>query len=884
MNRIISTLGAIATCKLAVLVSQVAKQGRAGYLAMSHSAIGFVTPLALRALSRHTGGVSLTDEKPSSQQPFARRLPSPIEQMHLLCLLLPFLVFVGGICQGQDALPISSQPTVVFSAAGYRYGEDGLPLAAQVTLVRNSAAGDTTVNVSFPGSGTATAGSDYDSIPVAVTFNGNELTKTIEIHLTQDNIVELDETCDLMLSAVSNATIGTQNSATVTIINDDSATISIDDVSMAEGNGTGQTYFKFTVSLSQPVDIPIRFTPKISSSDPTETLIAFWEGNAFGQASPLTHTIWVGVGQDSIVELDEQFLVTLGYLESFGRNITFLDNQGIGTILNDDQSVISVTGGDVIEGDSGTPKMVFTLTMSKEVDVPVTALIVSVSGGATDGVDFRSKSSRVTVTTSGTRFEIDIIPDNLAESTEYIITVLQKRLVEASGRDVILRNGVNGFIFNYGIRDDDFSPISYDDGTYQGVEGDILTINSSLGVLANDTDQDDGNGPAHLSAIVKSPPTHGKLVLDINGGFRYTPAPNFFGADSFTYVASDGTNQSLVKTVRINVTEQIDLAVGVDLLQSVLVAGGEALEVFRVSVTNKGPSDATGVKLNQNTVFPAHVNIISATPTAGTFSGGVWSLDLKENATATLTVTVQAESTAVGGSNVIPFGFSVSASNQPEVNSTNNMAVASASIINAADTNAAITASPKIDRQSGLLVSKVTVTNHGSVQIPAFRLYVRNLPRDIRVYNAHGIRTYGTPPIELPYLLLNRPLSAGASITLTIEFFRPSLDSRFTPQYEIELLRVSETEPTSASSGIPVTRNQMLSNRDYLIEIASIPGAVYAVEYSHDLAVWTRVVPTITAPANRLQWIDNGPPKTTSHPSAVPNRYYRFVLISNSLQ
>lgn len=52
-------------------------------------------------------------------------------------------------------------------------------------------------------------------------------------------------------------------------------------------------------------------------------------------------------------------------------------------------------------------------------------------------------------------------------------------------------------------------------------------------VLANDSDSD----LDVLSAIVATPPAHGVLVLNPNGSFDYTPAANFFGADSFTYRA-----------------------------------------------------------------------------------------------------------------------------------------------------------------------------------------------------------------------------------------------------------------------------------------------------------------------------------------------------------
>lgn len=124
----------------------------------------------------------------------------------------------------------------------------------------------------------------------------------------------------------------------------------------------------------------------------------------------------------------------------------------------------------------------------------------------------------------------------------------------------------------------------------------------------------------------------------------------------------------------------------------------------------------------RNPLFPADVFITAETPSAGTFSNDLWSLDLAENATATLTVTVRAGSGAASGSQVIPLSFAVTAANQPEINPANNSASASASIINAIDTGTAVMVSPKVDLQSGLFISKVTVTNRNSESIPAFHL------------------------------------------------------------------------------------------------------------------------------------------------------------------
>ena len=56
----------------------------------------------------------------------------------------------------------------------------------------------------------------------------------------------------------------------------------------------------------------------------------------------------------------------------------------------------------------------------------------------------------------------------------------------------------------------------------------------------------------------------GTLTLNANGSFTYTPAPNFNGADSFTYRANDGTVNSNLATVTINVAAVNDAPVADD--------------------------------------------------------------------------------------------------------------------------------------------------------------------------------------------------------------------------------------------------------------------------------------------------------------------------------
>lgn len=67
----------------------------------------------------------------------------------------------------------------------------------------------------------------------------------------------------------------------------------------------------------------------------------------------------------------------------------------------------------------------------------------------------------------------------------------------------------------------------------------------SSGVLANDVNC--------LSARIDTPPAHGTLTLNPNGGFTYQPDSGFIGTDSFTYVGQNGTVESNPAQVSLRV-------------------------------------------------------------------------------------------------------------------------------------------------------------------------------------------------------------------------------------------------------------------------------------------------------------------------------------------
>ena len=71
--------------------------------------------------------------------------------------------------------------------------------------------------------GTATTGSDYTAASGTVTFaDGDAADKTFTVAISNDAVVEPDETVNLALSnPTGGATLGSPNTAILTIINDD---------------------------------------------------------------------------------------------------------------------------------------------------------------------------------------------------------------------------------------------------------------------------------------------------------------------------------------------------------------------------------------------------------------------------------------------------------------------------------------------------------------------------------------------------------------------------------------------------------------------------------------------------------------------------------------
>lgn len=83
------------------------------------------------------------------------------------------------------------------------------------------------------------------------------------------------------------------------------------------------------------------------------------------------------------------------------------------------------------------------------------------------------------------------------------------------------------------------------------------------GVLINDIHPQ--NLP--LTSFLREGVTNGELDFQSDGSFTYTPKPNYFGTDSFTYFASDGAEDSNIAVVKITI-EAVDEMIFLPLIQN----------------------------------------------------------------------------------------------------------------------------------------------------------------------------------------------------------------------------------------------------------------------------------------------------------------------------
>jgi uncharacterized protein len=296
--------------------------------------------------------------------------------------------------------------------------------------VTRSGGSDGTVTVDYATTlGTADAG-DLTAAGGTLTFLNGETTKTITVLVNGDYVLEADETFSVGLSNATGGATITNATGNGVITNDDvaAAVVTIDDVSVAEGNAGGTNVLTFIVTRSTndgtfSIDYAsANGTASSGDYTPASGTLTFTAGGA------LIQTVTVPVTGDVIFEGNETVLINLSNLVSSVGVATIGDAQGVGTINNDDPlPALSIGNATVIEGDAGTVTLVYTITADGVAPAGGIGFSIATSDGtATSGSDYVGQSTTGTIAAgaTSTTFSVVVNGDTVFERDETVLVTL----------------------------------------------------------------------------------------------------------------------------------------------------------------------------------------------------------------------------------------------------------------------------------------------------------------------------------------------------------------------------------------------------------------------------------------------------------------------------
>ena len=175
----------------------------------------------------------------------------------------------------------------------------------------------------------------------------------------------------------------------------------------------------------------------------------------------------VSVLGDTIDEVNETYTVDL----TNPVNVTIADNQGLGTITDDDAAPsIGITDASVLEGNAGTANADFTVSLSSASGKTVTVNWTTADGTATAGPDYTAGSGALTFNPGQTSkiVSVSVIGDALNEGDE-TFSVNLAAPVNASIADNLGAGTITDDDPQPGISVDDVSTVEGNAGTTNAV-------------------------------------------------------------------------------------------------------------------------------------------------------------------------------------------------------------------------------------------------------------------------------------------------------------------------------------------------------------------------------------------------------------------------------
>lgn len=486
------------------------------------------------------------------------------------------------------------------------------------------------------------------------------------------------------------------------------------------------------------------------------------------------------------------------------------------------------------------------------------------------------------------------------------------------------------------VTPDNDAPVAESD-SYRAFEDSHLSI-PAPGVLFNDSDVD---GPG-LQAVLVNNAAHGTVQLLLDGSFSYTPDANFFGSDSFSYRAIDGSANSEPVTVALTVAPVND-APSFTKGPNQLVqqnSGARTVADWATSIT-AGPANESAQTLtfivsnDQPSLFSAQPAIspngtLTYTPAADKFGAATVTVTLRDNggradggndtsAAQTFVIRVNAPPTVAitfptnGTVFMAPAGINIVAEAQdPDgtiskvelLESTNLLAeilelpyLTTWSNVPPGNYQLSARATDDLGASASALPVNISVLDRPPVVTGEMRFNPQTglFEQPIRVMNPSSFDFSAVCVFvaDLPTRYRVRNASGNSNGLPFVQYNSrvragDGIDMlieyydplRIMPEPRLFAEAVTPMElPNLTGTELRVTRQSWLPDGTFLLEFRSALGRTYYVQYCDDLVTWKTALPGISGTGTRTQWIDNGPPRTETPPARSNSRLYRVLLM-----
>jgi hypothetical protein len=442
-------------------------------------------------------------------------------------------VKIGNVAPALPELQLTDTAFTVVENAGKK--------TLTVTRTGDTAGTSTVVVRTADGGGMgvpAQAPQDYTAVNTTLTFGPGVIQQTFDIPVIDNQVADGDRELTVTLRDLTGATLGANDSATVTIENDDPPpprpTVQLESATYTVRENAG----KLTLKLTRSPNVLAMSTVDITTVNGTAVAGPGRDYTAVNQTVTFDvndndKTIDIFVTDNQIVDGKRTLTVKLS-----NPDITDLGTPSQATVtIEDDEAAApqlqwEKTQYTVRENDT---KVTLAITRTVNTTGTTTVQVTTADGTAKAGTgkDYTAVATTVSFAANETRKTVDVpVIDNQIVDGERTLTVRLSSPTVGAQLNIPSQTTVT-------IQNDDL-PAHVNKPPVAAADFFVLRprdpLSTGTSVLANDTDPE--NNP--LTALLGTRPQLGTVTVNANGTFSYSPNAQFWGVDTFTYQASDG--------------------------------------------------------------------------------------------------------------------------------------------------------------------------------------------------------------------------------------------------------------------------------------------------------------------------------------------------------